>query len=45
MIGKVRVEELPDGAKAIPRDFSRDGRPKLEIQHAAGEKTKLRYNP
>ena len=45
IIGKVKVKEFPGGDKAILRDFSRDGRPTLEIQRATGETTKFRYNP
>ncbi|TAN30641.1 hypothetical protein EPN29_14265 [bacterium] len=39
----VLVEQLPDGSKAILRDFSSDGRPTIEIQHAGGQTTKIRY--
>jgi hypothetical protein len=36
VIGKVKVKEFPGGDKAILRDFSRDGRPTLEIQAHPG---------
>ncbi|MGQ9919669.1 MAG: hypothetical protein ACUVS7_19925, partial [Bryobacteraceae bacterium] len=43
-VGTVKVKELSDGSKAVLRNFSRDSRPTLEIQHASGEVTKIRYN-
>ncbi|TAN22153.1 MAG: RHS repeat-associated core domain-containing protein, partial [Acidobacteria bacterium] len=38
----VLVKQLPDGSKAILRGSS-DGRETIEIQHANGEVTKIRY--
>lgn len=43
-IGPVKVKEFADGTKAVLRNFSKDGRATLEIQHATGEVTKIRYN-
>lgn len=43
-LGDIKVKDLADGSKAVVREFSRDGRPTLEIQHASGEVTKYRYN-
>jgi hypothetical protein len=43
-IGPVKVREFSDGSKAVLRNFSKDSRPTLEIQHASGEVTKIRYN-
>jgi RHS repeat-associated protein len=46
-LGKVQVKELPDGGKAVLRNFSNDGRATLEYQPASGgSKTDwIRYNP
>jgi hypothetical protein len=42
-LGNGRVKTLSDGTKAILRG-SGDGRPTVELQHAAGGVTKIRYN-
>jgi len=46
-LGKVQVKDLPDGGKAVLRNFSNDGRATLEYQPASGgSKTEwIRYNP
>lgn len=46
-LGKVQVKELPDGGKAVLRNFSNDGRATLEYQPpTGGSKTAwIRYNP
>jgi len=44
-IGEIKVKELSDGSKAMARPFSTtDGRPTLQINHANGTKTEIRYN-
>jgi hypothetical protein len=43
-VGNVAVKELPGGSKDVLRNFSTDGRATLEIQHASGQVTKVRYN-
>jgi RHS repeat-associated protein len=47
-LGRVRVKDLPNGqGRAVLRDFSKDGRPTLEIQPVGGgyKSTAIRYNP
>jgi len=46
-LGRVQLKELPDGGKAVLRNFSNDGRPTLEYQPSTGgSKTEwIRYNP
>jgi len=43
--GVMRVKELEDGSKAVVREFSssKPSTPTLEIQHANGTKTEIRY--
>ena len=45
-LGKVQMKELPDGGKAVLRNFSNDGRATLEYQPpTGGSKTAwIRYN-
>jgi RHS repeat-associated protein len=42
-IGNVKVKELADGTKVVLRSFSKDGRATVEVQHASGAVTKVRY--
>lgn len=41
--GAIKVKELSDGSKAVVRSFSKTGPPTLEIQHANGTYTEIRY--
>jgi hypothetical protein len=41
--GAIKVKELSDGSKAVARSFSKTGPPTLEIQHANGTYTEVRY--
>ncbi len=44
-VGQMKIKTWPDGSSATARPFSTtDGRPTLQINHASGAKTEIRYN-